>query len=255
MLARVKALVEEGRALTVMGNHELNAILYHTAGSDGRPLRTHSTKNAAQHESFLETFGVMTGEAKLWTDWFLTLPLWLDLGGLRIVHACWSQKAIDLIAERRPDGRLCPEDLPEIAAESSEFGRAAKMLVSGPELKLPDGRVFHDSKGHPRTEVRIAWWRPDARNWQDTALSVPNREELPCREVPQDGMIEFYPADAPPVLVGHYKLTGRPGIEGPSAACLDYPCEPCIYHWSGARSLRQLDLQPLEWNRHSPAVR
>ena len=22
-------------------------------------------------------------------DWFMTLPLWLDLPGIRVVHACW----------------------------------------------------------------------------------------------------------------------------------------------------------------------
>lgn len=29
-----------------------------------------------------------------WVRWFYDLPLWLDLGELRIVHACWDAKTI-----------------------------------------------------------------------------------------------------------------------------------------------------------------
>jgi hypothetical protein len=111
VLTRVRQLVRVGRAIAVMGNHELNAILYHTPEPDGAPLRVHGTKNTGQHKSFLRQFGVSTPQAMVWVEWFLTLPLWRDLDGLRVVHACWSQPHIDLIAVGRPDGRLRLEDL------------------------------------------------------------------------------------------------------------------------------------------------
>jgi hypothetical protein len=234
VLERVRALVSDGRAIGVMGNHELNAILYHRSGADGAPLRAHSEKNKDQHMSFIDAFGTGTGAALDWTAWFLeALPLWREQDGLRLVHACWAEEHIAIIRARRPNGFLLPEGLPEIAAESTDFGKAVKLLVSGPEVRLPEPYGFQDSKGHWRTEMSLAWWQADARTWREAALSVPDVSTLP--EGPMTGNTRslIYPADALPVLVGHYKMTREPRIEHERAACLDYPGAPCVYHWQG----------------------
>lgn len=147
------------------------------------------------------------------------------------MHACWSQPVIDLVAARRSDGRLRREDLPEVAGEATAFGRAVKTIVSGPELPLPEGHGFRDAGGHRRRHARIARWRAEARTWREAALSVPHPGELPNAPVLTGPEIEFYPPDAPPVLMGHYKMTGAPRIESPWAACLDYPATACAYQW------------------------
>ncbi|SDY70847.1 Sodium/hydrogen exchanger family protein [Citreimonas salinaria] len=48
------------------------------------------------------------------------------------------------------------------------------------------------------------------------------------------------------VLVGHYKITGPPGIEEARAACLDYPERVCAYAWRGEEklNLRSLTVAP-----------
>lgn len=235
VLRRVRGLVDSG-APAVMGNHELNAILFHTQGEDG-PLRRHEKKNLDQHASFIARFGTATEEARHWTDWFLTLPLWRDLGGLRLVHACWSDATIATVAARRPDGRLKPEDLPEVAADVTEFAQAVNRLVSGPEVKLPEGHSFLDNSKHRRTHVRIAWWRSEARTWRDAALSVPDPDTLPDTPLPDVPDIDLYPQDAPPVLVGHYKMKGELALDSDAAACLDYPDAPCAYRWRGETGL------------------
>lgn len=245
VLRRVRTMVEGESAVAVMGNHELNAILFHRRGTDGEPLRERTAKNTDQHASFLARFGTETPEALEWTKWFLTLPLWADLGGLRLIHACWSEPHIALIAERRPDGRLRPEDLEEIAQESSEFGRAVKTLVSGPEARLPEGASFLDFGGHRRQEVRLAWWRSEAATWREAVLSVPDPNELPDALLPEDIQATIYPGDAAPVLVGHYKMGGQPELEARNAACLDYPKSPCVYHWQGEPQLLDSNLQIL----------
>ena len=231
VLTRVRGLMDRG-AVAVMGNHELNAILFHHG------LREDNTKNRRQHESFLTAFGHATPEALSWTDWFLTLPLWLDLGGLRLVHACWRDQDIATIAARRPDGRLHPDDLPEIHSESSEFGRAVKRLVSGPEVLLPSGLSFVDGGGTVRLAVRLAWWRNDMPTWRDAVLSVDDVTRLPDTPLPDDLRAEAYPSDATPVLVGHYKMRGLPQVSG-VAASLDYPATACAYRWSGEKTLKQ----------------
>ncbi|MCP1169023.1 metallophosphoesterase [Limimaricola litoreus] len=246
VLQRVRGLVEGGRAVAVMGNHELNAILFHRTGIDGTPLRAHSEKNRAQHRSFVQQVGVASEEALDWTDWFLTLPLWLDLGSLRLVHAYWSDTDIAEVAARRPDGRLAEEDLYEIAAESTEFGRAVNRLTSGPEIQLPAGYAFRDLGEHERTQMRLAWWRTDAKTWRDAALSVPNPSDLPDTPLPQERGAEIYSADAPPVLMGHYKMKGRPQIETSNAACLDYPETPVVMKFRGETDLRSVKLVECE---------
>lgn len=243
VLTAVRRLIDSGRAVAVMGNHELNAILYHTDGTEGRPLREHSGNNREQHASFLQQFGANTPQARVWTDWFLKLPLWLDLGGLRLVHACWDQAAVEMVAARRPDGQLTRADLPEIAAESTEFGRAVQRLVSGPEAHLGDGHPgFRDSKNHLRHHVRLAWWRPEARLWREAALSVPDVSQLPKGEIPVCQGVPPYPDGAPPVIAGHYKMTGTPRIEAANAACLDYPDTACVYRWRGEAAFSAINL-------------
>ena len=167
VLERVRGLIDSGRAVAVMGNHELNAILFHRDGPDGAPLRSRGEKNQRQHRSFLDAFGTATGEALDWTDWFLTLPLWRDLGGLRLVHACWDDAAIATVAARRPDAMLRPEDLPEVAAEDTPFGRAVKTLLTGREIPLPEGHGFTDEAGHERHVARLAWWRHAPATWRE----------------------------------------------------------------------------------------
>jgi hypothetical protein len=191
-----------------------------------------------QHASFVAQFGTGTRAALDWVDWFLTLPLWLDLGDLRLVHAYWDDHLIEAISERRPDARIQREDLQEIADEATPFGRAVKLLLTGPEVRLPKGYSFQDKAGHERRHVRIAWWRSEAKSWGDAALSVATPERLPDGEVSDSPDISFYPQDARPVLVGHYKMGGQPRIEGPNAACLDYPDTPCAYRWRGGSRLK-----------------
>jgi hypothetical protein len=96
----VRPMVESGAALSVMGNHEFNAIAYYTPDREaGGYLREHSKKNFDQHEAFL---GAYEGSPEKYEDtinWFKTLPLWLDLGELRIIHACWDKHEIAKILQ------------------------------------------------------------------------------------------------------------------------------------------------------------
>lgn len=241
VLEQVRGLVEDG-APAVMGNHEMNAILFHRTGRDGLFLREHSQKNRAQHRSFVRAFGVATPDALDWTGWFLTLPLWYEAKGMRLVHAAWDDEAIATIAARRPDGRLRERDLEEVAEKRSNFARAVDRLLTGPELQLPNGRGFKDHKGQVQDSVRIAWWRPDARTWDEAALSIDDRSCLPDAPLP-DHDISFYPDDVPPVFCGHYKMTGTPRVERQNVACLDYPDTPCLYSWRGEARLSPANLR------------
>jgi len=86
----VKPMIEQGHALSVMGNHEYNAICYHTYDGEGNYLRPHTHKNTKQHEAFLISYPD-DAERLAIVEWFKTLPLWLELEDFRVVHACWHE--------------------------------------------------------------------------------------------------------------------------------------------------------------------
>ncbi len=254
VLNEVRSLVDSNCAVAVMGNHELNAILFHMGDDlkplrphsvDQKPLRSQSDDHRKQHRSFIDKFGIGTPEALKWTDWFLTLPLWLELDGFRLVHACWDDDAIATVAERRPDGRLQVEDLLEVSEKKTKFAQAVERLTSGPEVELPNVIKFHDNNKKLRGHVRLAWWKAQNGTWREVALAVPDLSELPDTPVSGAEAVPLYPNDAPPVFVGHYKMQGSPRIEAHNAICLDYPTDPCVYLWKGEARLTEDNLKPL----------
>lgn len=49
VLQIVRGMVEEGRAVALMGNHEYNALCFHSLHPEGGHLRGHYIKNILQH--------------------------------------------------------------------------------------------------------------------------------------------------------------------------------------------------------------
>ena len=73
-------------------------VAYHTPDRESSDyLRPHAAKNADQHEEFLKAYALTPEDYAEVIDWFRTRPLWLDLGGLRVVHACLEMRLIDKI--------------------------------------------------------------------------------------------------------------------------------------------------------------
>lgn len=251
----VKAMLDAGDALCIMGNHEFNAIAYATddvnqAGEALRPNRGDSKKcisNRAQHAEFLAQVGEGTAAHKAWVTWFKTLPPFLDLGGIRVVHGCWNDEAIATLKANGwgPD-RPLTEELLQAAClkkpdgQESDFMKARKLLTCGLELPLPEGKVIRDKAGHEHKEVRIASWRDHATDLHEVALVPPGQEkQLMGMEWPAELVISAI--EGAPIFVGHHWFTGHPQIESPKLACLDWSAArdgPLVaYRWDGEAEL------------------
>jgi hypothetical protein len=219
----VRDLIDSGKARAIMGNHELNALHFHTAHPEtGDPLRDHSEKNLHQHESFLAEFPIGARATREALAWMRGLPLFLETEGFRAVHACWSQSTIDRLRGLTPKGVLSEEQLVRAADRGDVLFKLAEEITKGPEHRLPDGFSFRDRSSTPRDHVRLQWWNAGARTWRDIAVSVPDPDQLPACPLPDTLRQQAYPAQERPVFFGHYWLEGDPVLQAPNALCLDY---------------------------------
>jgi hypothetical protein len=239
VLRIARNMCEGGAANAVLGNHELNAIAWATSNDEGGFLRKHSQKNSDQHAEFLGQLGEGSPEYHEAIQWFRQLPVWLELPGLRVVHACWHEPSRAALAPYL-DARNCFTDhgFQEAHRRGSEAFVAADILLKGPEQTLPSGMSFLDKGGHKRQEVRLRWWDPHATTFKQAAIGLDDSlEELPDVKLPTD----FRYLESTPVLFGHYWMPGEPTITNTAAACLDFSVANngylTAYRWSGEREL------------------
>lgn len=219
----VRELMDAGRAQAIMGNHELNALHFHTTDPEtGLPLRAHETKNMDQHESFLEEFPIGAAETRAVLDWMKNLPLFIEKKGFRAVHAAWVQSSIDDLRAHSGNGTLSEDNLIRSGRKNDALHSIAETLAKGPEQELPKPYSFTDKGNHVRRQVRLKWWNGVAKTWRQVAMSVPDIEQLPDEPLPTSLARNIYPVDERPVFFGHYWMSGTPELQSSNALCLDY---------------------------------
>lgn len=246
----VRSMIDNGYALSVMGNHEYNAIAYYTKNKNGNYLRSHNDKHTNQHKAFLSAYDSDLKEKKSVIDWFKTLPLWLDLDGLRVVHACWD---FDLI--NRIDKPMLTEDLLQKSSITGTWqNNAIETILKGKEIPLPEGYSFNDKDGNPRTHIRIKYWLKDAVTYQDYFMGPKNvLGDIPDIPVVGDYLLEYDSQDKP-VFLGHYWKDGEINSLTDNIACLDFSVarpggKLVAYRWEGEQKIDQdkfvfVDRQP-----------
>ena len=219
----IRSMVDLGVAFAVMGNHELNAIYFHSLDPRTRlPLREHTQKNIEQHYSFLEEFPLNNYETDETINWFCSLPLFIEFSSFRVVHAYWTKQAITFLRTLNDKGIFSRNFYIENNSKKNSAYFAVELLTKGPEARLPDNSFFIDKTGVRRYWTRLAWWRYGAMSWRDLSLSVPNINEIPDTDFKNWNKIDLYPKNEIPVFFGHYWMTYPPNIETNNALCLDY---------------------------------
>jgi hypothetical protein len=205
-------------------------------------LRRHSKKNEKQHRQTLEQLN--PDELASYLDWFRTLPMWLDLDGLRVVHACWDEANTKQIAEglRKYQG-LTAQFLQVACTEGNSLFDPVEVVLKGRETDLPEGVSFADKEDHVRTKTRVRWYADPRGHTYRTYAFTDNIEcELELEPSVIDEAVPYATTDKP-VFVGHYWLSGkRPEILAENVACLDYSVAKggflCAYRWQGEKKLK-----------------
>ena len=240
----VRGMVDAGCALAVLGNHEINALAFHTESPDqlGNYLRPHTTKHVRQHQQTLDQ--VPSIELAEYMEWFRTMPLWLDLSELRVVHACWHPAAISAIEQAliKHNGITTPF-LKEAFDHESELFRAVEVALKGPEALLPTGISYTDKDGNERDMMRTRWFIT-AENQTYRTYAI-RSEEIASDDALSPQVVANacpYPVDAKPVFIGHYWMRpDPPSLLAPNVACLDYSVAKggflTAYRWDGESRL------------------
>lgn len=240
----VRPMIEKGFARSVMGNHEFNAICYGTVGSDGYPLRKHTDKNIEQHQAFLDAYPI-DNERNNVINWFKTLPVYIEIDGIRVIHASWNEPAREALASLLNGNNCLSDSAYEIGSQKgSEAFEAIEILLKGPEAVLPEGVTFKDKDGHVRSEARIQWWK-------DQDASIQSRLHLGS-DITGENKIEqttiddshHYDQKLPPLFVGHYWLNDKtPTPLSDNCACLDFSIAKkgklVAYRWQGEKTLKE----------------
>jgi hypothetical protein len=247
-LQLIKLMIDNGSALAVMGNHEYNAICFNTPLKNGKGwLRERNPKNIKQHFATIEAFKDYPGEWKNYLDWFMKLPLYLDFGNLRIVHAFWDNHTIEKLYNCLGSSFLKSDFLHSSSQKGLQEYIWIENILKGYELTLPGNFKHTDKDGITRSEIRVKWWK-QLNNETYRSISVKGEHTLPEILVLPEILtaIPVYSEKEPPVFIGHYWNTGEPVILADNVCCVDYSIgrgeKLVAYRWNGESILRTENL-------------
>lgn len=221
----VHDMVAAGTAQLVLGNHEYNALAYCTQDTQAKPLRSHNARHQRVIQETLDQFAAWPQEWRGFLDWFMTLPLALDLETLRVVHACWDLPLMQRFLQQRPDACMDAAFLQaSVRTGSFEFS-VVDRCTRGTWLHLPKGQTQKSGDGFIRDRFRTSFWVDEPRTWGEV-LFQPDRlpPELEARPLSAEEQRRLchYPGSEKPLFFGHYWCQGFPAVIRPNLVCLDY---------------------------------
>ncbi|MCS4090079.1 metallophosphoesterase [Rhizobium sp. BK176] len=234
----VRRMMDAGTAHCLMGNHEHAAIgwLLPDPLNPGEFMRVHSDKNFRQHSVFLGQIGSDQTLKKDLSRWMESLPLYLDLPGIRCVHACWQPEVIEDVRRlSRGTGLLSGQMLFDSYRKGHETREQVDITIRGREVDLPEGVSFIDGDGAERDKSRVRWWQGETpQKLRDLIVDdIDTDADVDATDI----FVNLEDSDPRPVFFGHYWMQGSPRLMTDKAACLDFSVaaggELCAYSWRG----------------------
>ena len=238
----IRKMVEKGSGYAILGNHEMYAVLYYLRDIEGKYYKKRIPKYQLLINQTIEEFLPFKEEFKGHLKWLRTLPMFLDFGAIRVIHACWDDNNIKLLRENITETRLTKTVLREIALNGTKFSKSFWESCKGIDFQLPRDLLIFDEEGRPHRSFRMKWWDvPAGKTFKD--VSIESRFELPAYTIPKEIIPQHkpYPSDAPIVFFGHYCLKECCSIFSHNLCCVD----SCVtrsgklmaYRWRGEEKL------------------
>jgi hypothetical protein len=240
----IKNMVENGNAYAILGNHEIYAITYSLKEKDGSLVVKLKSKNYLALHKTLREYIYFGKEWKEHIDWMMNLPLYLDFDDIRVVHACWSDQAIDWLKTAENSGKTRSDILRKVFKKpKSKTARNINVLTKGIDFKMPGNLKLINNKGISPQSFRLRWWEENVFGKTFEEISFESKFTLPEYEVPSHIAPDLpgYSADDPIIFFGHYCRSNGPFIIKPNICCVD----SCVagsktltaYRWNGEKTL------------------
>ncbi|TVZ39454.1 calcineurin-like phosphoesterase family protein [Alteromonadaceae bacterium 2753L.S.0a.02] len=224
----VKNMVDAGAGYCVMGNHEYDALGYTTRAPEQSPktwVREHTPRNNRLIAETLNQFASYPEEWRMFLDWFQSLPLFLEMPGFRVVHACWDQELIEAYWCKFDSNTVSRDFVRDSALPGSFEAKFMDRLTRGTDLSLPDGRKIIGKDGLERGFFRTKFWADSPETFRDVVFQPdPLPEDIRQRALSREQKLALvsYSHEQIPVFIGHYWLEGTPHPLKDNLACLDY---------------------------------
>ncbi len=240
----IRKMVEQGSAFAILGNHEMYAVLYYLRDIEGKYYKKRIPKYQLQINQTLDEFVLHKEEFKSHLKWMRTLPMFLDFGDIRVVHACWDDENIKLIKNTVTEPKLTKTVLREIALNGTKFSEKFWETCKGIDFQLPRDLLVFDDEGRPHRSFRMKWWEsPAGKTFKEVSLE--SRFDLPAYTIPKEiiPIRKAYSPNDPIVFFGHYCLKECCNILAENLCCVD----SCVtrtgkllaYRWEGEKKLEK----------------
>ncbi len=224
----VHDMAEAGQAHCIMGNHEFNALGWATPappGSGKQFVREHTPRHERLIEATLTQFAHHPREWDEFVQWFYQMPLFIDAGRFRLVHACWDNALIASLRGPFPSGCVDEHFVQAAAVPGSYACNVFDRLLRGTDMRLPDGLTLTGGDGLTRSFFRTKFWEDNPQTYGDIVFqpdALPEAVASTPLSTGQKNALLRYGVDEPLLFVGHYWRSGRPAPIRPNLACLDY---------------------------------
>jgi hypothetical protein len=236
----IRSMSESGNAVVILGNHELNAIIYYLKDDNGDRI---IQKNVTGFYKTQQDFRRFEDEWKSHRKWFRTLPMFFENSAIRVVHAYWNDENIRIIKNLPFEGKWKKASLLNILINSeSTEAKSIWQTTKGMYLELPQDLILRNNNRAAIRSFRLNWWEPiDGKTFN--AASFESKFLLPEYTIPQEILpkVKPYPDNAPIVFFGHYCRGNGPWIIKDNVCCVD----SCVtstgmlaaYVWDGEQKL------------------
>lgn len=255
----VKPMVDAGFAQCLMGNHEYNVLGYHLWLDDQqRYLRNRTPHNTYLIQATLDQYAQHPEEWQALLKWLQQRPLFLELPGFRVVHACWDNQLISTYKNTYHRNTVDEAFMRQSGVRGSFAYVFMNRLTQGTDLPLPAGVKLLGRDGVSRSHFRTKFWAIAPETYQDVIFQpdpLPDYlTHTPLNDQEKSTLLQ-YPSHLPPVFMGHYWLQGRPRVLASNIACLDYSAVKygrlVAYRFDGEH---QLNNDKFVWVHVDPAV-
>ena len=209
VLACLQNMHQKGDAYIISGNHEYFLALLYTKTLHNK----HTLWYYIQRDYYPIYIEFINKKELLYSyiEWILELPIFLDFGNCKAIHAIWDENDIELVKNHNSIKKMI-----KFISINPEFKERLNKIIMGVTYKLK--KANH----HKPTFFRFKWWE-DIENTPIHQLFMHKFEQFPV-EMEKDIDVHTLKINTTPypVFFGHYNLQGFPYLTNKTKCCLDF---------------------------------